>query len=272
MKRDTGGVKTKKRGRPRKVQPLNDDSDFMVHYTENEKNIQVMANKIARRASHPELADELFVAGLSGLMEAHQKFEKNRGLKFWTYACPRVRGAMLDWLRGQDVVPRLVRSMTRQRKEMEEKLRTTDEETIQKALGWTRKQYIDSFPMKAESVDKVLFETDGGRVQALKDLAVSCDPECKTDFIDRLKEAFRGLSATEITIIRLYWFEGETMKVIGEWFGLSESRVSQIHSQILARLRSRGESFKLDLVGRSPIDAKIHQTHTRPHKVQSWEN
>ncbi|MBI5724234.1 MAG: FliA/WhiG family RNA polymerase sigma factor [Planctomycetes bacterium] len=194
--------------------------------------------------------DDLISAGIFGLMDAVKAFDMNRGVKFETYCTQRIRGAILDELRSMDWVPRLVRNRSHRvgnalhsleaqlgrkpnERELAEKLRI--------GMGEFRKINRDSKAASVVSLSKKWFETDSHKdvreIDVLEDRR-SEDPFMSAHRKDLKDLITRGLSRAERLIVILYYFEEMTMKEIGQTLALSESRVSQMHSAIMGRLRS----------------------------------
>ncbi len=190
-------------------------------------------------------------SGLFGLMDAINAFDLERGVKFETYCTQRIRGAIFDELRAMDWVPRLVRSRTakmeRARKELEMSTgRRATEDEVSSHLEVTSDEYTkikrDSQPISMVSLDRKWFETDSSR--DVREIDVVADrrqenPAAKLQRDDLKFLLTRGLSRAERLIVILYYYEEMTMKEIGVTLDLSESRVSQMHSSILARLKAQ---------------------------------
>ncbi|MFO1021126.1 MAG: FliA/WhiG family RNA polymerase sigma factor [Planctomycetales bacterium] len=204
-------------------------------------------------AKLPEGVDlnDLISAGVFGLMDAIEAFDMTRGVKFETYCVPRIRGAMLDELRTMDWVPRLVRSKASKleaaRKAAEAELgRPPADQEIAAKMQIP----MDEFErMKAEasavglvSLNKKWYETDSYKdvreIDILED-SKGEDPTCGIQKRDLMKLVTKGLNRNERLIIILYYYEELTMKEIGSTLGLSESRVSQMHSSIVSRLKDQ---------------------------------
>ncbi len=195
--------------------------------------------------------EDLMSAGLFGLMDAIDAFDLERGVKFETYCTQRVRGAIFDELRAMDWVPRLVRSRTakieRARKalEMEMGRQPTDKEVC-KQLKVSRAEYKklqkDSKPVNVVSLNRKWFETDSSKdireIDVIQDNRQE-DPITALHKRDLKLLMTKGLSRAERLIVILYYYEEMTMKEIGMTLDLSESRVSQMHSSILARLQAQ---------------------------------
>jgi RNA polymerase sigma factor for flagellar operon FliA len=195
--------------------------------------------------------DDLISAGIFGLMDAIDAFDLNRGVKFETYCVPRIRGAMLDELRTMDWVPRLVRSKQSKveaaKKALEAALgRPPRPEELADRLGVPLDQ-IEAFIGEANAVNlvslnKKWYETDSYKdvreIDILEDKKAE-DPTGRLQNRDLMRLVTRGLNRNERLIVILYYYEELTMKEIGATLNLSESRVSQMHSSIVARLQAQ---------------------------------
>ena len=204
-------------------------------------------------AKLPEGVDlnDLISAGVFGLMDAIDAFDLSRGVKFETYCVPRIRGAMLDELRTMDWVPRLVRSKAskldaaRKQVEAQHGRPPTDVELAEKMLlsaAEFEKLKIEASAVGLVSLNKKWYETDSYKDVREIDILEDCKGEDPTRCIqkrDVMKLVTKGLNRNERLIIILYYYEELTMKEIGNTLGLSESRVSQMHSSIVARLKDQ---------------------------------
>lgn len=195
--------------------------------------------------------NDLISAGVFGLMDAIEAFDLDRGVKFETYCVPRIRGAMLDELRTMDWVPRLVRSKASKleaaRKEAEAELgRPPSDAEIARKMGLPMEEYdkhkAEASAVNLVSLNKKWYETDSYKDVREIDIIEDTKGEDPTDGIqkrDVMKLVTKGLNRNERLIIILYYYEELTMKEIGTTLGLSESRVSQMHSSIVARLKDQ---------------------------------
>lgn len=193
--------------------------------------------------------DDLISAGVFGLMDAIEAFDIDRGVKFETYCVPRIRGAMLDELRGMDWVPRLVRSRASKLESARKQLEVaygrppSDQEMAEKlgvSLDEFEKLATDANAVGLVSLNKKWYETDGYKdvreIDILEDKKGE-DPTVRMQKKDLMRLVTKGLNRNERLIIILYYYEEMTMKEIGLTLDLSESRVSQMHSSIIARLK-----------------------------------
>lgn len=195
--------------------------------------------------------DDLISAGVFGLMDAIEAYDLSRGVKFETYCVPRIRGAMLDELRTMDWVPRLVRSKASKlgeaTKTLEAKLgrHPTEKELaehMQLSVKELEKMILDANAVHLISLNKKWYETDSYKdvreIDILEDKK-SDDPTRRVNQNDLMRLVTKGLNRNERLIIILYYYEELTMKEIGTTLDLSESRVSQMHSSIVQRLKKQ---------------------------------
>ncbi|HVL79966.1 MAG TPA: RNA polymerase sigma factor WhiG [Actinomycetota bacterium] len=225
---------------------------LILHYSPL---VKFVAGRVgAGLPSTVETAD-LVSYGILGLIDALAKFEVDRGIKFETYAIPRIRGAILDELRALDWVPRSVRSKARELQRAMGKLeaelrRTPEDEELARELGIGVDELHDRLDEVA-TVSVVALEellTVGGErgervslLDTLPDLRTESPGERMEadEAREALLEAIQGLRERERWVIALYYFEGMTLAQIGQTLGVTESRVSQIHSKAVLSLRNR---------------------------------
>lgn len=206
-------------------------------------------------------ADELSSAGALGLMDAIEAFDPTRKIKFSTFSAMRIRGAMMDELRSMDWVPRLVRHRER-------KLQTAAAE-LEIELGRPPRQeeLATRLNLAADALSGVTGghraagmtslsrqRTDNGgedggeqsQLHSIQDTRAA-DPahEAQRRFLHQMLS--RGLTRAERLVLTLYYYEEMTMREIGQTLDLSESRVSQMHTDILKRLRTLTEGRSAEL-------------------------
>jgi RNA polymerase sigma factor FliA len=203
--------------------------------------------------SHVEDAD-LISYGLVGLIGAIERFEPERGIKFETFAMTRIRGAIIDELRSLDWVPRSVRSRAREIEAAQAKL----EHELQRAP--TEAELASKLNLTEEELQSALLEIANSSVYALDELWTvsdssgdqvslldtiaddsAADPQealASTEVKDLLTEAIGGLPEREQLVVALYYYENLTLREIGEVLGVTESRVSQLHTKAVMRLKS----------------------------------
>lgn len=195
--------------------------------------------------------DDLISAGIFGLMDAIDAYDRERGVKFETYCVPRIRGAMLDELRTMDWVPRLVRSKASKLNVARKKLETQHgraptvvelAEVMELNVKEVEKMQSDANAVGVVSLNKKWYETDSYKdvreIDVLEDKKGE-DPTRRIQKNDLMRLVTKGLNRNERLIIILYYYEELTMKEIGATLDLSESRVSQMHTSIVNRLQQQ---------------------------------
>ncbi|MDQ3761687.1 MAG: FliA/WhiG family RNA polymerase sigma factor [Actinomycetota bacterium] len=200
---------------------------------------------------HVDIAD-LVQSGVFGLWDAIDRFEPERGLKFETYAMQRIRGAILDELRAQDWVPRSVRSRAREVERALERLesrlqRSATDAEVAAELGVTvadlRELYAQLQLTSVVALDELIAVGRGGTsiAETLPDEAVE-EPGAFLDSVESrrlLAEAVSQLTDRDRVVVSLYYFENLTLAEIGRVLGVTESRVCQLHTRAVLRLRSK---------------------------------
>jgi RNA polymerase sigma factor FliA len=203
--------------------------------------------------SHVEDAD-LISYGLMGLIGAIERFEPERGIKFETFAMTRIRGAIIDELRSLDWVPRSVRSRAREIEVAQAKLehelqRAPSEAELAAKLNITESELQNALLEIANSSVYALDElwtvsdSSGDQVSLLDTISDprADDPQeslASSEVKDRLTEAISSLPEREQLVVALYYYENLTLREIGEVLGVTESRVSQLHTKAVMRLKS----------------------------------
>ncbi|ODN42086.1 RNA polymerase sigma factor FliA [Piscirickettsia litoralis] len=210
---------------------------------------------LVRRVAHhlkgrlPEAiqVDDLIQAGMIGLIEAAKKYDANKGASFETFAGIRIRGAMLDEVRKNDWVPRSVHRNAREIAEAIQSLegqfhRDVKDSEVAEFMGLTLSDY-----------HHMLQDTSGSKLLGFDDLGVPLDIAApverhhvgpvdkllREDFKQRIADQILTLPEREKLVLSLYYDEELNLKEIGQVIGVSESRISQIHSQAMLRLRAR---------------------------------
>ncbi|MGZ4173171.1 MAG: RNA polymerase sigma factor WhiG [Solirubrobacteraceae bacterium] len=204
--------------------------------------------------AHVEEAD-LISYGLVGLISAIGRFDLSREIKFETYAIPRIRGAIIDELRSLDWVPRSVRARAREFERVNMKLearlqRAPTDEEMATELELSVEDFQDALLQISNSTIVALDElwsvsdSTGDQVSLLDTLPdrAAPDPEALVDqgeVRDRIADAIAALPEREKLVVALYYYENLTLREIGEVLGVTESRVSQLHTKAVLRLRSK---------------------------------
>ncbi|MBK5229838.1 MAG: RNA polymerase sigma factor WhiG [Thermoleophilia bacterium] len=198
---------------------------------------------------------DLISYGLSGLISAIERFEPSREIKFETYAMSRIKGSIIDELRSMDWVPRSVRMKAREferaNAKLEHKLhRAPSDQELSAELGLTvdvLQEHIQQISNSAViALDELwsVSDSSGGQVSLLDTLEDpnAADPEKSYDAInvkEQIAEAISRLPEREKLVVALYYHENLTLREIGEVLGVTESRVSQLHTKAVLRLKSR---------------------------------
>jgi len=190
--------------------------------------------------------------GMFGLIDAIEKFDVDTGYKFETYGVRRIRGAIVDELRSIDWVPRSVRRKARQIEraigELEKRLqRSPTDQELADQLGLTMNELDRDLGQISMTSIAALDGALSGDTEGLSlvDTIPDHDQQTPDEALDEqamralLKDALHALPPREQQVIALYYFEGLTLSQIGEVLGVTESRVSQIHSKVILSLRSR---------------------------------
>ncbi len=204
--------------------------------------------------AHVEEAD-LISYGLGGLISAIERFDLSREIKFETYAITRIRGSIIDELRTLDWVPRSVRARAREIERVNVKLearlqRAPTDEELAGALEMSLEEFHDALLQISNSTIVALDElwnvsdSTGDSISLLDTLPDrgAPDPQAVVDqsqLRDRIADAIAALPEREKLVVALYYYENLTLREIGEVLGVTESRVSQLHTKAVLRLRSK---------------------------------
>ena len=216
--------------------------------------VKYVAGRLA--SSLPQTVDtaDLISYGIFGLIDAIEKFDLGRAIKFESYASSRIKGAIIDELRAMDWVPRSVRSRAREIEaayvSLENSLRRVpSDQEVADQMGVTLKEFQDILT-KLSYTSVVSFEElwvggerDEGQnaIGSIRDDTAE-DPVAifeSAEIKDILAGAIDKLPERERTVIALYYYEGLTLKEIGQVLGVTESRVSQLHTKAVLRLRAK---------------------------------
>lgn len=200
--------------------------------------------------------DDLVSAGVMGLLASIDNFDPTLGIKFETYAMTRIRGAMVDSLRELDWVPRSIRQKARKLEQAVDQItrkvgRSPEDAELADHLGLNVEEYrelLDEVNVAVLlSLDDTLKGQDGSEsflADSTPDHTSSGQDEQleEQEVRDLLVDGLRDMPEQERLVVALYYYEELTLKEIGEILGLTESRVSQIHSKALLVLRARVRS------------------------------
>lgn len=222
-------------------------NDLIVCYTNL---VRFVASREAVRLPPGVNVEHLVSDGILGLIDAIKRFDPDRGVKFETYAIPRIRGAIGDSLRRQDPAPRSVRAkakdLNRARSELEVELgRAPEQAELAKHLGLSVQELWTLQSDAAVAVLVSLEEHDAGDDDRaslsgqLKDVSETPEDQFSVDveMAQMIGEAVSRMSPRSRAVLALYYLEDRTLAEIGRLLGVTESRVSQLQSRVLDSMR-----------------------------------
>jgi RNA polymerase sigma factor for flagellar operon FliA len=215
--------------------------------------VKYVAGRMAIGLPHYVEYNDLVSAGLLGLIQAIDNFDHRRGIKFETYAIPRIRGAILDELRSQDWFPRSLRRKAKQLEaayaELEVRLgRPATDQEIARELGIDVKE-LDGLVGEVALATIMSLDADGSDDGEQQTSMGEYLPDPRSDEIERriaeqemrklIAERLSELPEKEQLVLVLYYYEELTLKEIGEILDVTESRVCQIHTKAILRLKGK---------------------------------
>lgn len=218
--------------------------------------VEIVVRKIAPGLPDSMAREELVSEGVMGLIEAAQKYDPSRGIKFEHWAEIRIKGAIIDYLRKTDALSRSSRLMVKQIantiKELQNNLgREPTDEEVAKELGISLEEYHIELErisnLSIISLDEVVFDQNSSEGKMLYELINDENVKDPFKFSENLnlrkiiEKALEKLDEREREIIKLYYLDGFHMKEISKKLNVSESRISQIHSKALLKLRKELE-------------------------------
>jgi RNA polymerase sigma factor for flagellar operon FliA len=225
--------------------------------------VKYVAGKVAVGMPHNVEFDDLVGFGVFGLIDAIDKFDPDKNVKFKTYAVTRIRGAIFDELRSIDWVPRSVRQKTREVEDaigsLEAQLgRTATDQEIASSMGMDEDEFVKTM-MKIScttmlSISDLWYSGDENDKVSIGDsieapASLNPDVVVEKDEIRRvITEAINELPDKEKKILVLYYYEDLTLKEIGKVLEVTESRVSQLHTKAILRLRSKLTNIRKGIV------------------------
>ena len=225
--------------------------------------VKYVAGKVAMGMPHNVEFDDLVGYGVFGLMDAIDKYDPEKNVKFKTYAVTRIRGAIFDELRQIDWVPRSVRQKTREIEAVISSLeaqlgRTASDHEVAGALGMDEAEYLKTIQKISGtsilSLNDVWFSGDENDKISIGDSiespsSLNPDVMVEKDEIRRvIIEAINDLPDKEKKILVLYYYEDLTLKDIGRVLEVTESRVSQLHTKAILHLRSKLTNIRKGIV------------------------
>jgi RNA polymerase sigma factor for flagellar operon FliA len=215
--------------------------------------VKRIAYHLLARLPASVLVDDLIQSGMIGLLEAANNFDNSKGASFETFAGIRIRGAMLDEIRRGDWVPRSVHKNSRMISEAIKSLEA------QYGRNVTDVEIAEKLEISINEYHQILNDVSSGKILGLDDLGVSDDvieiahnhqqdePYANIEqsfFKKSLAECISSLPEREALVLSLYYDEEFNLREIGQVLDVSESRVSQIHSQAMHRLKARMQSWQ----------------------------
>ncbi len=225
--------------------------------------VKYVAGKVAVGMPSNVEFDDLVGYGVFGLFDAIEKFDPDKHVKFKTYAVTRIRGAIFDELRSIDWVPRSVRQKTREIEDAVRKLesslgRSASDDEIAKQLGVTVREF-EKMMMKISSasllsLNDVWYTGEDNDKVSIGD-SIESPQSLNPDIIVEKEEirrvivqAIEDLPEKEKKVLILYYYEDLTLKEIGRVLEVTESRVSQLHTRAIIRLRAKLTNIKRGIV------------------------
>jgi RNA polymerase sigma factor for flagellar operon FliA len=220
---------------------------LVVHYTPL---LRAVAHRVGSALpSYVEVAD-LVQCGVFGLIDAVERFDPERCPRFESYAAQRIRGAILDELRAQDWVPRTVRGRLRELERAQERLearllRAATDNELADELGLAVHE-VRTLARQVQMISMEALDENSGGVSEI----LACDPSEDPMVRMQAHETLRHLAAAvaqleerDRAVVRLYYLENRTLAEIGKVLGVTESRVCQLHTRLVGRLRGRMEEL-----------------------------
>lgn len=213
--------------------------------------VKFIASRIAISKMTPVDNDDLVSYGIIGLIDAIDKFDASKEVKFETYASLRVRGAIIDELRKLSWMPRTaiakISKLNEVRDELKNKLErepTGQEIALDLGVPVQELSKIETYInyLSVVSLDEVIFKSDEDEVFLYSTVEDESSPRPENILLDKekltmLQKAIGMMSEKDRLVLNLYYYEKLTLKEIGQVIEVSESRVSQIHSRAILRLR-----------------------------------
>ena len=216
--------------------------------------VKYVASRLAIHLSSLVELDELISYGIEGLIDAIEKFDHKRNIKFETYAITRIRGSMIDGLRSMDWIPVSLRQKSKELEKaymnVEARLgRSASDAEVAEELGLNLDEFAvllrDVAATTIISLDDFLPGEDGEQKKRMLDLLEDHNSISASEIVefnevkDLLAKAISRLPDKEKLVVYLYYYEGLTLKEIGATISLSESRISQLHTKAMLRLRTK---------------------------------
>ncbi len=225
--------------------------------------VKYVAGKIAIGMPHNVEFDDLVGFGVFGLFDAIEKFDPGKHVKFKTYAVTRIRGSIFDELRSIDWVPRSIRQKTR---EVEETVRSLEARLGRSAAD---EEIARAMDMRVDDFQSLLLKISSTSILSLNDVWYTGENDDQISIVESVEsptslnpdaivereeikrviiEAINELPEKEKKVLVLYYYEDLTLKEIGHVLGVTESRISQLHTKAIMRLRAKLTSVKRGII------------------------
>ena len=213
--------------------------------------VKLVAGRLSMYLGYNVEYDDLVGYGAFGLIDAIDKFDMTKDVKFETYASLRIRGAILDQIRKMDWIPRTIRQRQKKIETVMKEIETTkgraaSDEEIASALGISEDEYTDwQSQMKITGVVSLNEYMEQGGPELAADKSRSAGFEMPEEVVEqvelkeKLKESLEVLTEKERKVVVLYYYEDLTLKEISQVLEVSESRVSQLHTKALVKMRTK---------------------------------
>ena len=212
--------------------------------------VKVVAGRLSMYLGYSVEYDDMVSYGVFGLIDAIDKFDTTKEVKFETYASLRIRGAILDQIRKMDWIPRTIRQRQKQMdtvmKEIEQRTgREATDEEVAAGLGISPDEFLEwQTQLKANNIISLNeYVEKGSDISSEKSPAGSYEmPEAvveKSELKEMLEEALELLTEKEKKVVLLYYYEDLTLKEISRVLEVSESRISQLHTKALQKMKTK---------------------------------
>lgn len=236
-----------------KTNAYNNPIDKTILLEQHTVLVKRIAYHLLARLPASVMVDDLIQSGMIGLFEAANNFDSTKGASFETFAGIRIRGAMLDEMRRGDWTPRSVHKNSRMVSEAIKQLEASLGRDV------TDIEVAEKLDISLNEYHHILSEVSTGKILGIDDLgvnedALTFDDTCRSDdpyqsiehkaFKKGLSECISTLPEREALVLSLYYDEELNLREIGQILDVSESRVSQIHSQAMHRLKARMQSWQ----------------------------
>jgi len=242
--------------------------------------VKVVAGRLAMHLPNSVREEDLYSAGCVGLLSAVENFDPARDVRFETYAMGRIRGAMLDELRSMDVLTRAVRERAARIREAEQRLRETGRLLSPEAVAGEAGISVEELCETERALNMASWASLDDEADAeghsAASLVVDQTARSPLENIEReelLRLLREVMDEKDRLLIVLYYHEELTLREIGEILGVSESRVSQMHTEMIKRLHYRLEAAgrrRPDAAGRTPKGKKTGQESPGKPPAGNW--